>query len=245
MQVTYLNMVNSKILTQSNKFDYLIVINAILLVLSLLLVNFSDIDLEIQKYLFNFDSKLWIVDKNEPLKKLIFYKLPKIIFGVVVVSFLVLSFLSFKKKTPFLFSNRHLFFLVLLGLVLIPLIAGNIKKFTNVYCPWQLEIYDGDKPYVRIFDSYPNNFQQTKKGQCFPAGHAVTGFAFFIFFFAFRNNLLKVASLSLAFCFGWVLGLYQMMKGAHFFGDTLVAMLICFLLSAIIARIYSKKVKYD
>jgi membrane-associated PAP2 superfamily phosphatase len=47
------------------------------------------------------------------------------------------------------------------------------------------------------------------------------------------------------FIFGWILGFYQMAKGAHFFGDTLVSMLLCFLVAAMIARFYFKKILYD
>ncbi|MBM5782377.1 MAG: phosphatase PAP2 family protein [Pelagibacterales bacterium] len=229
---------------RNNKF-YLLLLANILLLSSLLWVNFSNIDIEIQNYFFDLQTNSWIVDKEEPLGKLIFYKLPKVLFGLAILGTLIFAILGFKKKNAFLFSNRHNLLLIFLGFCLIPLIAGNIKKFTNIYCPCQLTLYGGDKPYVKIFDHYPAEFQQNKVGQCFPAGHAVTGFALFILFFAFKGRNQKIIAFLSAFFFGWILGLYQMMKGAHFFGDTLIAMLICFLLAAIIAKIYSKFTRYE
>jgi membrane-associated PAP2 superfamily phosphatase len=224
-------MKNSKILPQIKKIDALILACAGLLLAVLCLVNYSNIDLEIQKYLFDFETKTWLIDKDEPVKKLLFYQLPKLLFGIGVAGCLVAAILDFK-------GQRRRLFLIFLGLSLIPLIAGNIKKFTNIYCPAQLEIYDGDKPYVRIFESYPSDFQQIKTGQCFPAGHAVVGFALMILFFAFTKKSHRLWGLATGLILGWITGFYQMAKGAHFLGDSLVSMLVCFLLAALIYKIY-------
>ncbi len=238
-------MENSKILQQIRKIDLLIFVSASLILLSLCWVNYSDINLQIQKYLFDSQSQTWIVDKDEAIKKFFFYKLPKILFGALIFGCLFAAIVGFKnRKQHFFHKNRHRFFLIFLGISLIPIIAGNIKKFTNVYCPNQLEIYGGDKPHVRIFDHYPEEFKQLKKGKCFPAGHAVTGFALMILFFAL-SGFYAFLSLAGAISLGWVIGFYQMAKGAHFFGDTLVSMLVCFFLAALIARIYLKFQKYD
>lgn len=238
-------MTNLKISQKINKIDLLIIIDLALIIGSLLLINFSNIDLEIQKYFFDFDKKTWIVDRDEPIKKFIFYQFPKVLFGITIVACAVFSFLGFKNKSKFFSRNRHKFFLIFLGLSLIPLIAGNVKKFTNIYCPNQLEIYDGKYPYVKILESYEADFHQEKKGQCFPAGHAVTGFALLILFFAFEKKLNKILGLTISLSLGWILGSYQTLKGAHFFGDTLIAMLLCFLLAAIITKIYKIKFQND
>jgi membrane-associated PAP2 superfamily phosphatase len=41
---------------------------------------------------------------------------------------------------------------------------------------------------------------------------------------------------------GWILGFYQILKGAHFVSDTILAMLLCLLLAQIIAKIYRQKI---
>ncbi len=200
--------------------------------MALCLVNYTDIDIKIQNNFFDFTRKEWLVDKSEPVAKFLFYRLPKILFAVVIFGYL-LAFLIKK--------NRQKILLIFLGLALIPLIVGNVKKFTNVYCPTQLDMYGGKKPYVKIFEKYPPNFHAEKPGKCFPAGHAITGFAFFIFCFSLTKKSHKFLVFFLVVIYGWILGLYQMLKGAHFFGDTLVSMLACFLLAAIIARIHETR----
>ncbi len=243
------------------KINFLIIIDLVLIVAALCLINFTDLDVKIQNYFFNFETKTWLIDKDEPIKKFIFYKFPKILLGIAIVFCLVAMVVGFRwtpqqvrgdksENVPqvchpalvagSIHKHRHKFFLIFLGLVLIPAIGGNIKKFTNVYCPNHLEIYGETKPYVKIFDHYPENFYQEKKAKCFPGGHSVTGFALFILFFVLQKKSHKFLGLFAGFFFGWLLGIYQMMKGAHFFGDTLVSMLVCFLIAAVIARIYSR-----
>lgn len=261
-------MKSSKTLPQIKKINLIIAANLILICAALCLINFSDIDLEIQKKLFNFSDQTWLINKDELVAKFIFYKFPKVLFGVAVVGCLLAAIFGFRgqKKTTkqvqgdrncsdslsnsarhlelisrsrlFFVQNRHRFFLIFLGLSLIPLTAANIKKFTNVYCPNQIELFAGSKPYVKIFEPYPASFHQIKKGKCFPAGHAVTGFALMILFFVFTKKLHRFFGLLSGVTFGWIMGFYQMAKGAHFFGDTLVSMLVCFLLAALIYKIY-------
>ncbi len=243
MQAIYLTMENLEILRRIKQIDIIIIVNLILLIITLMLAHHTDLDVRIQNHLFDFNAKTWLIDRNEPIKKLFFYQLPKIIFGVFLFSCFVLMILGFTKKNKHFYHNRYKLLLIFLGLSLIPLIAGNVKKFTNVYCPSQLEIYDGSKPYVKIFDHYPRNFVQEKRGQCFPAGHAVTGFALMILFFALERKAPKIFGLLLGLVLGWAFGFYQMAKGAHFLSDTVVAMLLCFLLAAIIARYHLKLAK--
>ncbi len=274
-------MKNLEISKKIRAIDILIIINLALVFMALCLINYTNFDLNIQKYFFDFESKKWLIDKNDPVKKFIFYQFPKILFGVILISCLSSAIIGFRKNTlharhselvsgsftsttpnhlrhpelvsgsfaptspNFFTKNRHKLLLIFFGLAFVPLIVGNIKKFTNVYCPTQLEIYGGKYPYVRIFDHYPADFLQPKKAKCFPASHSVTGFSLFILFFALTKKRSKIYSLFSGFTFGWILGFYQMAKGAHFFGDTLVSMLLCFLVAALIARFYFNKISYD
>ena len=229
-------MTSSKISPKIRQINFLIIIDLALMLLALLMIQFSNFDVWLQNYFFDFEQETWLIDKDEPIKKFIFYQLPKILMGVAMFVCLAASIISFKNSK---FSKyRHKFFLTFLGLILITAVAGNIKKFTNIHCPNRLEIYGGDVPYVRIFDKYPDGFYQKKSAQCFPAGHATVGFALFILFFVFEKKSLRLAAFFGATILGWISGSYQMLKGAHFFGDTLVAMLVCFLLAALLARFY-------
>jgi membrane-associated PAP2 superfamily phosphatase len=229
-------MVNSKISPNNCLILLLLLILAVLLGF----FNYSDIDIFLQNHFFDFEKKTWMVDKHEVVTKFIFYQLPKFSLGCLIVFCLAASILGFKKKSDFFHSNRHHFLLTLLGYILIPLIAGNIKKFTNIYCPYQLEIYDGNYPYVKILEKYPADFVQLRRGKCFPAGHAITGFSLFILFFSLKKKSHKIFAGLTALTLGWILGFYQITKGAHFLSDTVITMLVCFLLAAIIDGIYKK-----
>ena len=224
-------MIDSKI-SHTIKSNLVIIASLALLALALYFAQYSDFDVKMQNHFFDFGAKKWLVDKSEPVAKFFFYQLPKFLFGVVIVASLTFAVIG---------KNRRKFFLIFLGLALIPLTVGNIKKFTNIYCPTQLEIFDGDKPYVKIFSKYPQDFKSDKAGKCFPAGHAITGFAFFILCFVFIKKSHKIYAFFAVTIYGWILGSYQILKGAHFFSDTLVSMLACFLMAAIIAKIYETR----
>lgn len=229
-------MGNSKIFqTYKNKnIDLLILTTLLLIILTLFLIKLSNIDVFIQNYFFDFTDKEWLIDKSEPFKKNIFHKLPKIIFGLLI---LLTIFFAFKYRTNNYFRYQQAL-LIVIGLTVNPIISANIKKFTNIYCPAQLKIYSGNHDYHKIFYINQPDELKNKKGQCFPAGHAVAGFSLFILFFVFQTRFLQISSLIMAILAGWIIGSYQIIKGDHFFGDTLISMLLCFVLSAIIARIF-------
>lgn len=68
-------------------------------------------------------------------------------------------------------------------------------------------------------------------GQCFPAGHATTGFAFVGGFFALRHARPRLARVWLwsALTFGMVLGIGQQLRGAHFMSHTLWTGWLCWM----------------
>jgi len=235
-----------------NQVNFLIIADLALLIVALCFVNYSDFDVHLQNHLFNFETKSWLIDAQEPINKFIFYTFPKILLGVAIFMVLAATILGFKNKSQFCFDNRHKFLLIFLGLTLIPLTVGNIKKFTDIYCPNQLAEYSGEYPHTHIFEKYDKNFLELRriksphgelqhgkanKGQCFPAGHPVTAFCLMILFFALEKKSHKFYGLFVAVALGWILGFYQMAKGAHFFGHNLVSMLACFLVAALIARV--------
>lgn len=245
-----------------SQINFLIIVDFALLIVALCFVNYSDFDVNLQNHLFNFEMQTWLIDADEPVMRFIFYIFPKILLGLGILVALVCVMIGFKKlptkdlpfffTNKFIFANRHKFLLIFLGLTIIPLTVGNIKKFTDIYCPNQLEIYNGQYPHLRIFEKRDESFKQLQRtkspqgepqygkrnhGQCFPAGHPVTGFALMILFFALTKKSHKFIGLFAAIVLGWVLGFYQMAKGAHFFGHNLVSMFACFLVAAILTRL--------
>ena len=114
------------------------------------------------------------------------------------------------------------FFCVLCALLSVTLIKG----FSQTSCPWDLQLFGGAAPYV----SHWNIWQRDGGGgHCFPAGHASTGFAFMAAFFGLkqaRSNAAFTWLLS-AMVVGFVLGISQQIRGAHFMSHTLWTAWLC------------------
>ena len=115
-----------------------------------------------------------------------------------------------------------LFLTVLSALLSVTLIKG----FSQTSCPWDLQAFGGAAPYVSHWNLWVSD---GGGGHCFPAGHASTGFAFMAAYFGLRQNNAPGAMkwLVLAISVGFVLGIAQQMRGAHFMSHTFWTAWLC------------------
>ena len=115
-----------------------------------------------------------------------------------------------------------LFLTVLSALLSVTLIKG----FSQTSCPWDLQAFGGAAPYVSHCNLWVSD---GGGGHCFPAGHASTGFAFMAAYFGLRQNNAPgaVKWLLVAMCIGFILGISQQMRGAHFMSHTLWTAWLC------------------
>jgi len=116
-------------------------------------------------------------------------------------------------------SDGRRWLVVGLAMLLVPASVGALKHHSGMHCPWDLQRYGGDAPYVKLLDFTPIE----PPGRCFPAGHATTGFALFAFALFWRGRQAGLARLAwwAAFSVGVALGWGQQMRGAHFLSHTL------------------------
>jgi membrane-associated PAP2 superfamily phosphatase len=120
-------------------------------------------------------------------------------------------------------------------LVATALLAGGtvatIKASSATSCPWDLQLFGGVARYVSHWGGWRT--ADGGGGRCFPAGHAIAGFAFVGGFFALRHQLprLAVAWLWAALTAGLVLGLGQQLRGAHFMSHTLWTGWLCWMVA--------------
>ena len=211
-----------------------ILITIILLAAALALFELTNIDLAIQDHLFVQQTQSWLIDTKDPLGRFLFYdgfKAALIVLGVTAAAAYLASFFYASLR-----DYRSRLLLLLLSMIFVPLIIAGMKDFTNIYCPSQLEHYGGDKPYVKVFESYPKDFVQTSRGRCFPAGHAAGGFSLMMLYFVFCQKRHRRLGLLFGIGSGWITGIYQMAKGAHFLSHTVVTMLGAWLIILIIYR---------
>ncbi|MDH5523927.1 MAG: phosphatase PAP2 family protein [Desulfobulbaceae bacterium] len=201
-----------------------------LLVATIALFEMSDLDLALQLHLFDRQTGKWLIDAEEPGLRLIFYTGSKwllITTGAALIFAWLTSFSS-KRLAPY---RKTLLFLILC-LAAVPVAVSASKNTTNIFCPSDLTIFGGNKPYIKLFE--PRDATIEDKGCCFPAGHASGGFSLLALYFLFRRSKDKLLGLGAGLTAGWLMGGYQMAKGAHFLSHTLVTMELAWLLILII-----------
>jgi membrane-associated PAP2 superfamily phosphatase len=205
-----------------------------LLILSILIFEFTSIDLIIQNQFYDFSSLEWALDKKAFVPKLIFYDGIKKLY--IALAILILTLLLFFKQKTTISKHKKGLLVVLLALILVPLLIGFLKAVTNIPCPKDIQSYGGIAPYVTLFMSYPDSFIQVKAFKCYPAGHASGGFALMSLFFLFHSIRAKIIGLLIGLTLGWLTGGYKMLIGDHFFSHTLISMLIAWIVILLIER---------
>ena len=135
-------------------------------------------------------------------------------------------------------SKTERWALALQVLALAALVPG-IKRFTSTACPWDLLEFGSRTPYISHWD-----FSQATEfvGHCFPAGHAVNGFAFLPLAFALwpYNRRQARFVLALVLVGGFALGVSQQVRGAHFVSHTLWSAWICAALAMVLSWLCRK-----
>ena len=79
-----------------------IIITAFLLIAVIALFQFTNLDILIQNFFYNFESKSWLIDKNEPILKFFFYDGIKnlLILFAVAILFSLFILTPFYQKKP-------------------------------------------------------------------------------------------------------------------------------------------------
>lgn len=212
---------------------------ALLLTLILLVETYSNIDPWLQNHFYDFSRHEWLINKElHQSLSIIFYKGIKnlvIATGVISLLYFIASFV--KSQT---FTQRKASLLLFLSIVFVPVIVAGSKQITNVYCPDQLEMYGGQYPFVRVLENYPADFQQIKRGKCFPAGHSTVGFSLMMLYFCFQKKWQKRVAIITTLTLGWTTGFYQMLRGEHFLSHTLFSMVASWLVILLIYHIVNK-----
>jgi len=209
-----------------------LILITLLLLFTILLFEWTAIDIALQDYFYHFETQQWLIDKDNQILRLIFYDGIKKVFILFV--FFVLIALLFFRKTKIVQEYKQGLLIVLLSCLIVPLVVSGLKASTNIPCPKDINHYNGKYPYVTVFSSYPKDFQQQGKIKCFPAGHASGGFALLSLVFLFKRKRNKIIALISVMILSLSIGTYKMLIGDHFISHTLVTMLLAWLLILLI-----------
>ncbi len=177
----------------------------------------SDLDRQLARALFDQELGLFPLRRNWFIEA-VMHKAAKQVTYVLVAASLYLCWQGWKGRLTWLPPRNAL--LATIGMVAIPLATSTAKLLTARYCPWDLSEFGGYAPYLGLFEPAPAGL---KAGQCFPAGHASTGFLWIVWAVALRTAGRRAARLALllGLIAGSVLGTARMLQGAHFLSHTL------------------------
>jgi membrane-associated PAP2 superfamily phosphatase len=153
---------------------------------------------------------------------------------VVSIAGGAIAALALSHVLPSLRRQRRVLLYLVLALTLAPLSVALLKAASLRHCPWSLVQYGGFAPYFGLFDAAPPGLGA---GNCFPAGHASTGFCLMAFHFAghaMRSRRLGQWGLYGGIAAGLALGLGRMAQGAHFLSHVLWSGIVCWMVIVVL-----------
>jgi len=116
-----------------------------------------------------------------------------------------------------------------LGLILVTSSVAALKQVTNVDCPWNLDRYGGERPYVSLLADRPD---ELPRARCYPGSHSSSGFALMAFYFLLHDRRPRLARWCLggAVLVGTIFSIGQQARGAHFLSHDLASAAIAWCL---------------
>ena len=199
------------------------------LVLSAFLIlwigNYTNLDLALTDAVFDRASgtfpwrHAWLAERfNHDILKTVLQVL-----GVTVVA---LAAWDWVRPQPYWDASRRTGLRVLaLSAILVPSCISILKHFSDSHCPWDLQRYGGNEPYVRLLEMLPAG---VSPGQCLPGGHASSALwlvALAVFWLPHRPRVAAAVGCAML-AFGLAVGWMQQLRGAHFLTHTLWSMWI-------------------
>lgn len=123
--------------------------------------------------------------------------------------------------------RKHLFYILIAALAG-PVIVAYLKGHNHICTPWELIVFGGKLPYIRVFDMVPAG---TPIGQGFPGGHSSGGFAYMSLYFALlaMRSKYRYYGLLIPLLVGVVLSITQEVRGAHFPSHDMFSFVVCWL----------------
>ena len=214
---------------------YHLLLPLIILVALVLCLESTELDVWFASHFYNAELKRWPF-REHWLTQTVFHKGGRYLVYAIGAGLLLFCLASYRGRSAFYGYRHQLAFLVLASL-LGPLFITYLKSHTHIYCPWDLALFGGHKPYIRLFDPIDGSMAI---GHCFPSGHSGLGFTFvsLYFFFLLVKPEYKYFGLSTGLVAGFILGINQEIRGAHFLSHDLFALAICWFSSLLLFLVF-------
>ena len=106
------------------------------------------------------------------------------------------------------------------------LLVALLKDVTHVNCPWSVDRYGGEVPYL---STWREVLHHGPSGRCFPSGHAGSGYALVASYFFCRRFAprWRWVALGTAIGLGAAFGVAQQLRGAHYLSHDVWALALC------------------
>jgi membrane-associated PAP2 superfamily phosphatase len=214
---------------------------AVLVTMAIVALDYTSLDLKVTGWFYDTATSTFPWNSNRFLE-VILHRGAKYFVALIAISALIGFIASFRAKR--LKRFRPLCIFVTLALILAPTAVVAMKYFSPRHCPWDIDIFGGYAPYIKLLEAYPSSI---KLGHCFPAGHASTGFCLLAFYFVGRklgNVRLARAGLALGLIAGVGLGFVRVMQGAHFLSHVLSTAVVCWIVILILNDLILRNGRY-
>lgn len=185
-------------------------------------------DLKLADWLFQLEGSQWSLRDNYWLSDIL-HSGGQTFFSLIV-ALLICCFLASYFFASLSQYRRPLFYLALAVPLSVAIFTNLGKQLTHVDCPWDLIRYGGKKPFLDLFASHPGYY---KFGKCFPAGHSSIGYSLLslYFFFLVVAPRWKFFGLAIGLAVGFIFGITQQLRGAHFISHDLWTLVACWFIS--------------
>ncbi len=194
-----------------------------LLLLTAIIFEYSGFDIWWDSHFYNFHQHVWPY-RHHWLFDTILHSGGQMFDKFVILLWLII-FITVHFKTS-LFRYRKITRYFFCASAVGPIIVGILKSTTHIYTPWDLVIFNGKMPYIRIFDAVPPD---APVGFAFPAGHASGGYCFLSLYFVLHQICPRQMKYGLwvGLLLGIIYGAGQQVRGAHFPSHDLFTLVIC------------------
>jgi len=201
--------------------------------------NFTNLDMVLADHYYNFTTGKFPWKRDWFVAVLMHYWLRTIliVFGLGFILWEIAEWLR-PKSSP---VTRYRLAVVAISAALVPSTIAVLKRFSSSHCPWDIDRYGGDYPYIRLLEEWPAGMEA---GQCMPAGHASSALwlAALAVFWLPRNPAVAFAVYTGGLLLGFGLGWAQQMRGAHFLTHTLWSVWIASVIIGIMIFAFRRKI---
>jgi len=202
---------------------YEMILYPFLLLAAGVVFEYSGVDLWWVSHFYDYQNHLWPFE-NHWLFNTVIHKWGQNFSKGMVLIWLILFARTFYQQSQKKFRKILVYFL--LAAAAGPALIALGKACSHIYTPWDLVLFGGRQPYIRLLDTVPAG---APVGHAFPAGHSSGGFAFVSLYFVLHHFKSSRRGYGLMFglCLGLIFGLGQQVRGAHFPSHDFFSLAIC------------------